>query len=42
MVADFHKDRFDLAFYFWSYKFQSVSGIRSLESKLCVTLRPTT
>ena len=40
MVADFYKDRIDLAFHVWSHKTQSVSDIPNLEARHRVTLHP--
>ncbi|MGH6770131.1 MAG: hypothetical protein ACRECO_14035 [Xanthobacteraceae bacterium] len=40
MVADFFKDKIDLAFYLWSHKRQTVADIQSLEPRHRVTLRP--
>ena len=40
MLADFYKDRIELAFYVWNHKTQSVSDIPALESKHRATLRP--
>lgn len=41
MLADFYKDRIDLAFYLWNGNTQSVDDIRGLEPRQRVTLRPT-
>jgi len=42
MVADFHRDRIETAFYIWSHKRQKAEEIAKLEARQRVTLRPVT
>jgi hypothetical protein len=41
IVADFYKDRIDLAFYLWNGTSQSADDIQNIEPGHRVTLRPT-
>jgi hypothetical protein len=41
MVADFYKDRIDLAFYLWNGTSQRADDIQNIEPRHRVTLRPT-